>query len=97
MLERAASVFPDHVAVIHGKQRFTYAEFYRRSRSLASALAAHGKAGLWNVASTMSVAGSGIPPGAIARARQMGAKVPGEQSYVVQSCVTQAQVDAGGL
>jgi fatty-acyl-CoA synthase len=42
MLERAASVFPDHIAVIHGKQRFTYAEFYRRSRRLASALAAHG-------------------------------------------------------
>ncbi|HEX4117572.1 MAG TPA: acyl-CoA synthetase [Rhizomicrobium sp.] len=42
MLERAASVFPDHLAVIHGKQRFTYAEFYRRSRRLASALAAHG-------------------------------------------------------
>ena len=42
MLERAASVFPNHFAVIHGKQRFTYAEFYRRSRRLASALAAHG-------------------------------------------------------
>ena len=42
MLERAASVFPDHLAVIHGKQRFTYAEFYRRSRRLASALAARG-------------------------------------------------------
>jgi fatty-acyl-CoA synthase len=42
MLERAASVFPDHLAVIHGKQRFSYAEFYRRSRRLASALAAHG-------------------------------------------------------
>ena len=42
MLERAASVFPDHIAIIHGKQRFTYAEFYRRSRRLASALAQHG-------------------------------------------------------
>jgi len=42
MLERAASVFPDYLAVIHGNQRFTYAEFYRRSRRLASALAAHG-------------------------------------------------------
>jgi fatty-acyl-CoA synthase len=42
MLERAANVFPDHPAVIHGKQRFSYAEFYRRSRRLASALAAHG-------------------------------------------------------
>ncbi|HXL71729.1 MAG TPA: acyl-CoA synthetase [Rhizomicrobium sp.] len=42
MLERTASVFPDHPAVIHAKQRFTYAEFYRRSRRLASALAAYG-------------------------------------------------------
>jgi len=42
MLERAASVFPDHTAVIHGNQRSTYAEFYRRSRQLASALVAHG-------------------------------------------------------
>src|SRR5579884_1165944 len=42
MLERAASVFPDHVAVIHGSQRFSYTEFYRRSRQLASALAKHG-------------------------------------------------------
>src|SRR5215469_1320728 len=41
-LERAARVFPDHTAVIHGQQRFTYAEFYRRSVKLASALARHG-------------------------------------------------------
>ena len=42
MLERAASVFPAHTAIIHGKQRFSYAEFYRRCRQLASALAQHG-------------------------------------------------------
>ena len=41
-LERAASVFPDHTAIIHGRQRFTYAEFYARCRKLASALAARG-------------------------------------------------------
>ncbi len=41
-LERAARVFPDHPAVIHGKQRFTYAELYARSRRLASALARRG-------------------------------------------------------
>jgi fatty-acyl-CoA synthase len=38
-LERAASVFPDHPAVIHGAQRRTYAEFYARARRLAGALA----------------------------------------------------------
>jgi len=42
LLERAAAVFPDRIAVIHGAQRTNYAEFYRRCRQLASALAAHG-------------------------------------------------------
>ena len=42
LLERAAAVFPNHVAVIHGTRRFTYAEFYARTRRLASQLAAHG-------------------------------------------------------
>ncbi len=41
-LERAAGVFPDHTAIIHGRQKFSYAEFYARSRRLASALAARG-------------------------------------------------------
>ena len=31
-LERAAAVFPNHVAVIHGSRRFTYAEFDARAR-----------------------------------------------------------------
>ncbi|WP_400084414.1 acyl-CoA synthetase [Yoonia sp. R78084] len=38
-LERAASVFPDHTAIVHGTLRRNYAEFYARSRQLASALA----------------------------------------------------------
>jgi fatty-acyl-CoA synthase len=41
-LERSAAVFPDQVAVIHGPLRRTYAEFYARSRRLASALAKRG-------------------------------------------------------
>jgi fatty-acyl-CoA synthase len=41
-LQRAALVFPDHTAIIHGNQRFTYAQFYERCRRLASALAARG-------------------------------------------------------
>src|ERR671936_15269 len=41
-LERAASVFPDHIAVIHGQRRATYAEFYARARKLACALARRG-------------------------------------------------------
>ncbi|HTQ12257.1 MAG TPA: acyl-CoA synthetase [Rhizomicrobium sp.] len=41
-LERAASVFPDRTAIVHGMQRLSYAEFHERSRKLASALARHG-------------------------------------------------------
>ncbi|MFL5239755.1 MAG: acyl-CoA synthetase [Rhizomicrobium sp.] len=37
-LERAASVFPQRIAVVHGNQRFSYAQFCERSRRLASAL-----------------------------------------------------------
>jgi fatty-acyl-CoA synthase len=39
-LERAAAVYPDHTAVIHGRSRMSYAELYRRTRRLASGLAA---------------------------------------------------------
>jgi fatty-acyl-CoA synthase len=41
-LERAACVFPQHVAIIHGPLRRSYAEFYARARRLASTLAKHG-------------------------------------------------------
>jgi len=41
-LERAASVFPQHTAIIHGKLRRSYADFYARARRLASALARRG-------------------------------------------------------
>jgi fatty-acyl-CoA synthase len=41
-LERAASVFPDHIAILHGDLRRSYAAFYARSRRLASALAQRG-------------------------------------------------------
>ncbi|MGB8622044.1 MAG: acyl-CoA synthetase [Paracoccaceae bacterium] len=41
-LERAASVFPEHTAIVHGALRRNYAEFYSRSRQLASALSQSG-------------------------------------------------------
>ena len=41
-LERAAAVFPEHIAVIHGPLRRNYREFYARCRQLASALAQRG-------------------------------------------------------
>ena len=41
-LERAASVYPQHIAVIDGEVKKTWAEVYERCRRLASALAQHG-------------------------------------------------------
>ena len=41
-LERAASVFPDHTAIVHGALRRSYRDFYARARRLASALARRG-------------------------------------------------------
>ncbi|MGC1861337.1 MAG: acyl-CoA synthetase [Methylocystis sp.] len=41
-LARAAAVFPTQIAIVHGDLRRDYAQFYARSRRLASALAAQG-------------------------------------------------------
>jgi len=41
-LKRAAAVYPDKLAVVHGSQRFTYAQFHARACRLASALARRG-------------------------------------------------------
>jgi fatty-acyl-CoA synthase len=57
-LERAARTYPDHLAIIHGARRSTYAEFYRRSRQLAAALSRHGI----GKGDTVSVMLSNTPP-----------------------------------
>jgi len=41
-LTRAARVYPNRVAIIHGARRITYAQMFDRCRRFASALAAHG-------------------------------------------------------
>ncbi|MCB1759895.1 MAG: acyl-CoA synthetase [Gammaproteobacteria bacterium] len=41
-LQRAASVYPDHTAIIHGETHTSYSDFYRRSKLLASALSSRG-------------------------------------------------------
>ena len=41
-IERAASVYPDKIATVHGPLRRTWAETYRRCRQLASALQQRG-------------------------------------------------------
>jgi fatty-acyl-CoA synthase len=41
-IERAAAVYPQRLAVVHGRQRYTWRQTYERSRRLASALARRG-------------------------------------------------------
>ena len=41
-LERAAEVYPDATAIIHGARSWNYRQFYSRARQLASALARRG-------------------------------------------------------
>ncbi len=41
-LARSADVYPDHIAIVHGELNRNYADFYSRSRRLASALAKRG-------------------------------------------------------
>jgi fatty-acyl-CoA synthase len=41
-IDRAAGVYPDRTAVVHGQVRRSWAETYRRCRRLASALTRHG-------------------------------------------------------
>ena len=41
-LARAAAVYPDQTAIIHGKRAWTYREFFVRATKLASALAKRG-------------------------------------------------------
>jgi fatty-acyl-CoA synthase len=57
-LARSASVYPDHTAIIHGKQRTSYAGFYGRSRKMASALV---KAGI-KKGETVSAILANTPP-----------------------------------
>src|SRR5579863_8629035 len=41
-LERAAAVYPDQTAIVHGARSWNYRQFYSRARQLASALARRG-------------------------------------------------------
>jgi fatty-acyl-CoA synthase len=41
-LERSAGIYPDHLAVVHGRRRFSWRQTYGRCRQLASALATAG-------------------------------------------------------
>src|ERR1700689_5094889 len=41
-LARAAEIYPDQTAIVHGARSWTYREFYARARQFASALAKRG-------------------------------------------------------
>jgi len=57
-LERAAKVFPDQTAIVHGKTKTSYSEYYQRAVKLASALT---KAGIGKN-DTVSVMLANTPP-----------------------------------
>jgi hypothetical protein len=61
----------------------------------AAAFAGHGKAGLWNVTSSMQMANMPqMPPEAIAAMKARGMKMPGMgQPMTMQMCMTQEQVN----
>ncbi len=56
-LERAASVYPKHTSIVHGSDRYTWAETYERARRLASALAKRGI----GLGDTVSIMGFNTP------------------------------------
>ncbi len=57
-LRRAAAVYPDKLAVVHGASRFTYRQMEERCRRLAGALAARGV----GKGDTVAVLAPNIPP-----------------------------------
>ncbi|MFA6155994.1 acyl-CoA synthetase [Mesorhizobium sp.] len=57
-MERAAKTYPDHVAIIHGRQRVDYRTFWQRSLKLASALQKRGA----GKGDTITVMLSNTPP-----------------------------------
>jgi fatty-acyl-CoA synthase len=56
-LERAASVYPEKIAVIHGASHFTYRDFMSRCRRLASALKSRGV----GIGDTVSIMAPNVP------------------------------------
>ncbi len=56
-LSRSAAVYPDRLAVVHGKRRFTWKETFARCRQLASALKRRG----YGKGDTVAVIATNIP------------------------------------
>lgn len=60
------------------------------------AFAGHGKAGLWNVSTTMNTAMQ-MPPEAMEQMKKMGMKMPSARTFASQICMTQAEADSDKL
>ncbi|MGD0191310.1 MAG: DUF3617 domain-containing protein [Rhizomicrobium sp.] len=59
----------------------------------STALADHGKAGLWNITSKMTMANMPqIPPDKLAKMQAMGIQMPTGNSVTTQHCMTAAEV-----
>ena len=61
-----------------------------------AALAGHGKAGLWNVSTTMNMA-MRMPPEAMEQMKKMDVKMPTARAFTSQICMTEAEVDSDKL
>lgn len=59
-----------------------------------AAVASHGKVGLWEITSHMSMPNmsANIPPEALARMKAMGMSMPGNQTFTSQHCMTAEEV-----
>lgn len=62
----------------------------------AAAMAGHGKAGLWQITTTMGGMDKMIPPEALAQMKARGISMPAAQTFSTQQCVTPAQAAADG-
>ena len=63
---------------------------------IAAFAAGHGKPGLWEISTKMSMAGAPqIPPEQLAQMKQMGIKIPGMggDPIVIKQCVTKEQAE----
>jgi hypothetical protein len=61
--------------------------------STGAAFARHGKAGLWDVSTTMNMAIT-MPPEALAQMKKAGVSMPTAQTFKSQTCMTQAEVES---
>jgi hypothetical protein len=62
----------------------------------AAALAGPGKAGLWQITTTMSGMDKMIPPAALAQMKAHGITMPAARTFTTQQCVTPEQAAANG-